>query len=61
VQALRRCTANFGNGRLRELLLALRDLAPAELQRQGAAYVQRLEAELGKLEATLVDYAKTAG
>jgi signal transduction histidine kinase len=61
VQALRRCTANFGNGRLRELLLSLRDLAPAELQRQGAAYVQRLEAELGKLEATLVDYAKTAG
>jgi signal transduction histidine kinase len=61
VQALRRCTANFGNGRLRELLLSLRDLAPAELQRQGVAFVQRLEAELGKLEATLVDYAKTAG
>ena len=60
VQALRRCTANFGGGRLRELLLSLRDLAPAELKRQGAAYVQRVEAELGKLEATLVDYAKTA-
>jgi signal transduction histidine kinase len=58
VQALRRCTANFGSGRLRELLLSLRDLAPAELQRQGSAYVQRLEAEIGKLEITLVDYAK---
>jgi signal transduction histidine kinase len=58
VQALRRCTANFGSGRLRELLLSLSNLAPAELQRQGSAYVQRLEAEIGKLEATLVDYAK---
>jgi signal transduction histidine kinase len=58
VQALRRCTANFGSGRLRELLLSLGNLAPAELQRQGSAYVQRLEAEIGKLEATLVDYAK---
>ena len=60
VQALRRCTANFGSGRLRELLLSLRNLAPAELQRQGSAYVQRLEAEIGKLETTLVDYAKAA-
>jgi signal transduction histidine kinase len=60
VQALRRCTANFGGGRLRELLLSLRNLAPAELQRQGAAYVQRLEAEIGKLETTLLDYAKAA-
>jgi hypothetical protein len=60
VQALRRCTANFGSGRLRELLLSLRNLAPTELQRQGAAYVQRLEAEIGKLETTLVDYAKAA-
>jgi signal transduction histidine kinase len=58
VQALRRCTANFGGGRLRELLLSLRNLAPTELQRQGSAYVQRLEAEIGKLEMTLVDYAK---
>jgi len=60
VQALRRCTANFGGGRLRELLLSLRDLAPAELKRQGAAYVQRLGAELEKLEASLVDYARAA-
>jgi len=60
VQALRRCTVNFGGGRLRELLLSLRNLAPAELQRQGSAYVQRLEAEIGKLETTLVDYAKAA-
>jgi signal transduction histidine kinase len=60
VQALRHCTANFGGGRLRELLLSLRNLAPAELHRQGSAYVQRLEVELGKLETTLVDYAKAA-
>jgi len=60
VQALRRCTANFGNGRLRELLLSLRDLAAPELRRQGSAYVQRLASELDKLEATLVDYANAA-
>lgn len=60
VQALRHCTANFGSGRLRELLLSLRDLAPAELQRQGAAHVQRLSAEIGKLDTMLVDYAKAA-
>jgi len=60
VQALRHCTANFGGGRLRELLLSLRNLAPAELQRQGAAHVQRLAAEIGKLDTMLVDYAKAA-
>jgi signal transduction histidine kinase len=60
IQALRRCTANFGGGRLRELLLSLHDLAPSELQRQGSSYVQRLEAEIGKLDMTLVDYAKAA-
>ncbi len=60
IQALRHCTANFGSGRLRELLLSLRNLAPAELQRQGSAFVRRLEAEIGKLETTLLDYAKAA-
>jgi len=60
VQALRRCTANFGGGRLRELLLSLSNLTPAELRRQGSAHVQRLEAEISKLETTLVDYAKAA-
>ena len=60
VQSLRRCTANFGGGRLRELLLSLHNLGPAELMRQGSAYVQRLEVEIGKLEMTLVDYAKAA-
>jgi hypothetical protein len=33
-------------------------MAPAELQRQGAVYVQRLENELDKLEAALADYAR---
>ena len=60
VQALRNCTANFGGGRLRELLLSLRDVTAAELSRQGASYVQRLDAEVTKLDALLVDYLKTA-
>jgi signal transduction histidine kinase/CheY-like chemotaxis protein len=60
VQALRNCTANFGGGRLRELLLSLRDVTATELSRQGASYVQRLDAEVAKLDALLVDYLKTA-
>jgi len=60
VQALRNCTANFGGGRLRELLLSLRDVTATELSRQGASYVQRLDAEVTKLDALLVDYLKTA-
>jgi signal transduction histidine kinase len=60
IQSLRHCTANFGGGRLRELLLSLHNLAPAELMHQGSAYVQRLEVEIGKLEMTLIDYAKAA-
>jgi hypothetical protein len=31
-----------------------------ELRRQGAAYVQRLEAELARLDAALVGYLKSA-
>ncbi len=60
IQALRGCTTNFGSGRLRELLLSLRDVSAAELRRQGAAYVQRLDIEVGKLDALLVDYLKAA-
>ena len=60
VQALRSCTANFGSGRLRELLLSLRDVSAAELRRQGPAYVQRLDSEIGKLDTLLIDYLKAA-
>jgi exonuclease VII small subunit len=58
IQELRRCTANFGQSRLRELLLSLRDLTLAELERQGAVYIQRLESELDKLDTALADYAR---
>jgi signal transduction histidine kinase len=60
IQGLRRCTANFGGGRLRDLLLSLREVNAVELQRQGAAYRDRLETELARLDATLVDYLKSA-
>jgi signal transduction histidine kinase len=60
IQALRRCTANFGGGRLRDLLLSLREVNAVELQRQGAAYRERLETELARLDAALVDYLKSA-
>jgi signal transduction histidine kinase len=60
IQALRRCTANFGGGRLRDLLLSLREVNAVELQRQGAIYRERLDAELARLDAALVDYLKSA-
>ncbi|HYM73161.1 MAG TPA: hybrid sensor histidine kinase/response regulator [Stellaceae bacterium] len=60
IEALRSCTANFGGGRLRDLLLSLRGVTAVELRRQGAAHVQRLDAEIAKLDALLIDYLKSA-
>ena len=55
LQALRDSTANFGAGRLRELTQAMRDPTPAVLRQQGADYVQRLDAELRRLDIMLVE------
>jgi signal transduction histidine kinase/DNA-binding response OmpR family regulator len=60
LQALRHCTANFGVSGLRDLLQSMRSPTPGALRRHGADYVQRLEFELTKLDAVLIDYLKTA-
>jgi hypothetical protein len=59
IEALLDRAANFGEGRLRDLLRSMRQLTPALLRRQGADYVQRIELELAKLDAVLVGYLKT--
>jgi DNA-binding response OmpR family regulator len=60
LQALRKSTANFGASRLRELLQAMRGQTPEVLRRQGPHYVQRLDAELKRLDAVLVERLRTA-
>jgi DNA-binding NarL/FixJ family response regulator len=59
IEALHDRAANFGEGRLRDLLRSMRQLTPALLRRQGADYVQRIELELAKLDAVLMGYLKT--
>jgi DNA-binding response OmpR family regulator/signal transduction histidine kinase len=60
LRALRDCTANFGVGRLRDLLQSLHGQSSAVLRRQGADYVQRLQAELARLDAVLVERLRIA-
>jgi DNA-binding response OmpR family regulator len=60
VQALRSCSASLGGTRLRELLLATEEIGPAELSTRGAAIVQDIAAEIGRLEEMLAEYRKTA-
>jgi hypothetical protein len=60
VQALRACTEIFGVGRVRDLLGSMRTPTPAKLRLRGADFVRRLESELARLDAALVDYLKTA-
>ncbi len=60
LQALRDCTANFGNGRLGELLDSMRGPTEGMLRRQGDEFVERLEIELAKFDSVLLDYLKVA-
>jgi hypothetical protein len=60
LRALRDCTANFGVGRLRDLLQSLHGQSSAVLRQQGADYVQRLQAELARLDAVLVERLRIA-
>ena len=60
VQAMRACTEIFGVGRVRNLLGSMRAPTPAKLRLRGADFVRRLESELARLDAALVDYLKTA-
>jgi signal transduction histidine kinase/DNA-binding response OmpR family regulator len=54
------CTQIFGVNRMRELLSSMPEPTPAKLRLQGANFVHRVEGELARLDAALVDYLKTA-
>jgi len=60
LQALRNSTANLGVDQLRELIQSMRGLSPAVLRHQGADYLQRLDVELRRLDAILVERQRTA-
>jgi DNA-binding response OmpR family regulator len=60
VQALRSCSASLGGTGLRDLLLATQDIVPTELPTRGAALVQDIAAEIGRLEQMLAEYRRTA-
>jgi CheY-like chemotaxis protein len=60
LQALRNTIVNSGAGRLRELTQSMRGLSPPVLRQQGADYVQRLDAELRRLDAVLVERLSAA-
>ena len=56
--ALRSGAANIGGVRLAQTLTALEDLSAAELRQAGAAYVEKIESELTRLEAALEPFAR---
>ena len=60
VQAMRSCTEVFGINRMRELLGSIGKPTPAKLRLQGADFVHRIESEIVRLDAALVDYLKAA-
>ena len=58
--ALRRAASPLGGAQLCELLASLQDLTASELQQQGAVHVQRLDAEIDRLCAALIELLPTA-
>lgn len=56
LHALASCAANLGGMRLCELLRSMRDATAGDLRREGAAFVERVAAELGRLDGALADY-----
>jgi CheY-like chemotaxis protein/HPt (histidine-containing phosphotransfer) domain-containing protein len=60
LHALGSCAANVGGTRLCELLRSMRELTAGDLRRDGAAFVERVAAELGRLDGALADYLETA-
>lgn len=58
--AMNACTQVFGVNRMRELLISMAEPTPAKLRLQGANFVHRIEGEIARLDAALVDYLKTA-
>jgi DNA-binding response OmpR family regulator/signal transduction histidine kinase len=60
VEALRNCTAGFGGAPLRDLLLTMQEIGAAELRLKGPGLVQQLAGALGKLEAMLAEFQRSA-
>jgi signal transduction histidine kinase/DNA-binding response OmpR family regulator len=60
VLAMHACTEVFGVARIRDILGTIREPTPAKLRLQGADFVRRLESELARLDAALVEYLRTA-
>ena len=60
VRAMYACTEVFGVTRVRDTLGTIREPTPAKLRLQGADFVHRLEGEVARLDAALVDYLKAA-
>ena len=58
--AMNACTQVFGINRMREILGSMPDPNPAKLRLQGAQFVHRVESELARLDAALIDYLKAA-
>jgi signal transduction histidine kinase/CheY-like chemotaxis protein len=58
--AMNVCTQVFGVNRMRELLSSIPEPTPAKLRLQGANFVHRIEGELARLDAALMNYLKTA-
>jgi len=56
--ALRSGAANIGGVRLTQTLTALEDLTEAELSQAGAVYVEKIEAELSRLELALEPFVR---
>jgi HPt (histidine-containing phosphotransfer) domain-containing protein len=61
LHALRRSAAALGGTRLCELAHSLRAVNGAELRQHGAAIMQRLSAELARLDAALIEFLPLAG
>ena len=59
LHALGSCAANVGGVRLCETLRALREASAAELRRDGAALVERVAGELGRLDGALAHYLES--
>jgi len=60
VQAMHVCTEVFGVTRMRDILGSIREPTAAKLRLQGADFIRRLESELARLDAALVDSLTTA-
>jgi len=56
IGALRRAAGNLGGTQLCDLLVSLHGLTASELRQRGATHVQRLDAEIERLAAALLEF-----